>query len=171
MKLWNDNASWIVEGEEELLAWLRSEAERENGPSTVDFVLVDDDHIAELNEHYLRHEGVTDVIAFDLRSEADEEMEFLAVDEEDVEDSEGEVYVCLEQAARQANEYQASLVGEVSRLLLHGLLHLSGWRDSTDDERSRMHRREDEGLARAQESQGEFAWSVAPNAAPNGGQT
>lgn len=91
-------------------------------------VFVDDRRMRELNRKYLRHDRTTDVLSFSYgtRRRLD-----------------GEIVVNLDQARRQAPQYGGTYQQEVSRLIVHGLLHLAGHDDATNAERERMHRRED----------------------------
>jgi probable rRNA maturation factor len=99
----------------------------------VSLVFCDDDRIAGLNRDWLAHQGPTDVIAFGFS--------------EGGEDPEGEVYIDLAQAARQAPEFGASLDEEVRRLVVHGLLHLLGYDDLKTQDRRRMTARQEELVA------------------------
>lgn len=176
MKLFFDLEGWSMEGEEGFLAWLRDEFRREEGEGDVNLVLVDNEVIEELNGAYLGHEGPTDVISFNLDDEDDDE--FVAAEDEEGEENEtdsgenafpaGEVYVSLDMADLQAREYQVSLTDEVSRLLLHGVLHIAGWLDDSDENRAAMSRREDEGLARARGEGGTLPWNLHGPAAMEG---
>jgi probable rRNA maturation factor len=51
----------------------------------------------------------------------------------------GEIYVSLETARRQANEYGVAVVNELARLAVHGALHLLGYDDASDEDRKTMH--------------------------------
>jgi probable rRNA maturation factor len=55
----------------------------------------------------------------------------------------GDVVVCVDRAAEQAEEYRVGLGNELARLTIHGLLHLAGMNDATRVQRARMRRRED----------------------------
>ena len=101
--------------------------ERKKGVS-VSIVFTDDRFIKNMNRRYLRHDRTTDVIAFPLGSGP-------GVD--------GEVYVNLNQAKRQAKFYGVPFHREVKRLVVHGTLHLLGYRDSSPGLKARMRRRED----------------------------
>ncbi len=79
-------------------------------------ILVNDDYIADLNRRYRRVDGATDVLAFDLgRSERSDG------------EAEGEVYVSLDRAQRQAKDLNIPMAEESVRLIIHGLLHLVGY--------------------------------------------
>lgn len=173
---------WELRGEDNLLAWLASEARSQSGPASVNFILVDDEDITSLNEQFLQHEGPTDVIAFDLRQDNNSEGSFGegerssmglqemssmedTIEPEIASDSvpgddfpDAEVYVSLETARAQAIEYNCTVTEEVSRLMLHGLLHLSGFRDDDVDHRRIMAEHEDAGLNRAGREIGVLAW-------------
>ena len=84
----------------------------------VDLVFCGDDRIAELNLEWLEREGPTDCIAFDLREEKAPSL------------VEGEVYIDISQAERQAPEFEATIDEELRRLIIHGLLHLLGYTDT-----------------------------------------
>jgi probable rRNA maturation factor len=103
--------------------------------TSIDFIIISARKMAELHRRYLRLPGATDVLAFDL---SDNGMPV-----------EGEVYICLDRARRQAAEYGVSLPSEVARLAVHGLLHLAGEEDSTGAGRMRMRRLEDLALRKA----------------------
>lgn len=97
----------------------------------VSVVFTNDRHMRRMNKTFLGHDFVTDVIAFPLQ---------------DAMDVDAEVYVNLDQAARQARQEEVTFGEEVRRLLIHGTLHLLGYRDSAKTERQRMRQLEDQYL-------------------------
>lgn len=94
----------------------------------VSVVFTDDRHMRRINRTFLGHDAVTDVIAFPLH---------------DAMEVDAEVYVNLDQAARQALQEAVSFADEVRRLLIHGTLHVLGYRDKAKADRGRMRKRED----------------------------
>jgi rRNA maturation RNase YbeY len=99
---------------------LRSEGLRRG---MVRIVFHDDAASRRMNRTYLRHDRVTDVISFPLETRPA---------------LEGEIYVNLDQARRQADRFEVSYGNEVARLLAHGALHLAGYEDATTAGRRRM---------------------------------
>jgi len=95
------------------------------GLGDVTVIFVDDARITELNREFLGRDFPTDVLAFDLRDPSPEGPS-------------GEVYVCLERAEEQAQEFGVPYEEEVARLVFHGLLHLAGFEDATPEDRRRM---------------------------------
>ncbi len=85
-----------------------------------------------INRKFLRHNESTDVIAFPLQ-------DGIGLD--------GELYVNLDRAKDQARGAGVSYREEVLRLLIHGTLHLLGYRDTTKALKMKMTRKEDMFLA------------------------
>jgi probable rRNA maturation factor len=88
----------------------------------ISVALVGDAEIAALNEQYLSHEGPTDVISFHLHDRGEPPL--------------GDVYVGVEQAARQAAGFAVGADEEVLRLAVHGTLHVLGYEHPEDDDRA-----------------------------------
>ncbi|HED09893.1 MAG TPA: rRNA maturation RNase YbeY [Caldithrix abyssi] len=85
-------------------------------------ICTDDTLISDLHNTYFNDPDTTDVITFDLGEDA----------------VEGEIYVCVDQAARQAKEFGVSTPNEIRRLIIHGLLHLAGYDDREEADRREM---------------------------------
>lgn len=110
---------------------VRSVLGNRNGEISV--IFVDSRRCKTLNRTFLGHDYVTDVISFTL---------------EPAPRLEGEVYVNLDRARQQANEYEVKFTHEVLRLVIHGTLHLIGYDDATASKRKRMTMQEDRYLQR-----------------------
>ncbi len=96
-------------------------------------IFTDADTIQDLNSRFLGHDRVTDVMAFRL-------------DDDDT-NLWGEVYVCVNQARVQSEMYHVPLLHELTRLVIHGVLHLMDLDDGDPDARAEMTRKEDRYLA------------------------
>lgn len=94
--------------------------------------IVDDAHMAELNEAHLAHQGPTDVLTFDLR------------DSENSPRIEGQIVISIDTARREAAERGHSLEAELALYAIHGTLHLLGHDDHDAAEAAAMHKLEDE---------------------------
>ena len=98
--------------------------------------VVGDEQMAQLHEQYKDVSGTTDVLTFDLGEDLDENQ------------IEGEIIVCLDEAARQAAQRGHSVRHELLLYVVHGILHLLGEDDHEPDDFKRMHDREDQILTR-----------------------
>jgi len=95
----------------------------------ITLVLTDDNFLLDLNRRFLHHDYKTDVISFNLGERG-------IID--------GEIYVSVDRARVQAKRYKVTTEAEVLRLIIHGILHLTGWDDETRSQKLRMRRRENE---------------------------
>ena len=94
-------------------------------------VLVNAKESAAMNEKFLGHEGPTDVITFDYQdSESKIENPQLQLH--------GEIFICVEEAAKQAKEFKTTWQLELARYVIHGILHLAGHDDLKPAARRRM---------------------------------
>ena len=96
----------------------------------------DDRWIQKLNRRYLGRDAPTDVLAFPQEENPQSEEHLL-----------GDVAISEETAARQAGERGHDQAKELELLLVHGILHLTGWRDETPSQRRAMMRRAEEVLS------------------------
>jgi len=106
------------------------------GDAALSLSLVRDDAIRALNQRYRGRDAPTDVLSFPLEEAIAPERML------------GDVVISVETARRQAAAYDASIQREVYRLLIHGLLHLTGHDHVEAPERNFM-RREERRLAKA----------------------
>ena len=88
----------------------------------ISIVLVGDAKIKALNKKYRKSNKVTDVLAFDY----------------------GEIFICLSQAKKQAKKLGHSLKEELAILLIHGILHLTGYKDKTKKDLNKMLKKQKE---------------------------
>ncbi len=108
-------------------------------PLEVGVVVTTDAEVHALNRQYLGHDYQTDVISFGMAEEGSEEF----ITPEERPQYLGDVVISYDRAAEQAPEYGHSAEREVATLLVHGLLHLLGYDDTTDPDREKMHKRQD----------------------------
>jgi probable rRNA maturation factor len=107
--------------------------------SELSIVLVDDDQMSSLNKKYRNRRGSTNVLAFAMR-----EGEFGDISPQLL----GDVIISLPTAQREAEEAGISLDNMISRLLIHGILHLVGFEhDRGEDAAREMEERSSELLA------------------------
>lgn len=99
--------------------------------AVVEVTVADDALLAELNREYRRREGPTDVLAFPIgRDPVEPEQIWLW----------GEVYVSVDRAREQAERRRVAVDEELAALVAHGLLHLAGYEDDSDEARAEMER-------------------------------
>lgn len=85
--------------------------------------------IIALNQKYLNHDYNTDIITFDYRVDLANPID-------------GEIFISFEDAQKNAEKYKVSLNNELMRLIIHGVLHLSGFDDKSPIEKRKMKKME-----------------------------
>jgi rRNA maturation RNase YbeY len=95
----------------------------------LNFIFTSDDILFELNQQYLGHTTLTDIITFDL-SETRHKLE-------------GDIYISIDRARENAGNFKEPLDREIKRLIIHGVLHLAGYKDKTKAEKAGMHSKEE----------------------------
>lgn len=112
--------------DEELLTTAAAEVLADAGVAdgSLSIAVVDDEHIHRLNRRYLQHDYPTDVLSFAL----EERQGYI----------EGEVIVSADTAAANSLEYGLAPHDELLLYVIHGVLHLVGYRDKSDHDTAEM---------------------------------
>jgi len=111
-------------------SWIIQTAENEDHKiGVLNYILTNDDILVQLNKEYLRHFTLTDIITFDL-SESDGLLT-------------GDIYISVDRARENAKKFKDSLNSEIKRLMIHGVLHLIGYKDKSQSERELMRAKEE----------------------------
>jgi probable rRNA maturation factor len=106
-------------------------AEGNRLPGDISFIITGDSEIKNINNEFLGHDFNTDVITFDYNK-----GDIVA----------GEIYISKDTVKDNAADYNVSLQEELKRVIIHGVLHLMGMDDSSEEERNAMHEVEDRWL-------------------------
>lgn len=96
------------------------------------YVFCSDKYLLEMNTSYLAHDTLTDIITFD-HSETGNAIE-------------GEIYISIDRVMENAKDRKLNFEDELYRVMIHGVLHLCGFKDKTDTEKFTMRNKENEYL-------------------------
>lgn len=99
----------------------------------VTVVFCSDEFLLDMNKQYLDHDYYTDIITFDY-------VEKNVIS--------GDLFISLDRVNENAENYGISQVKELYRVVLHGVLHLVGYKDKTDEEQEEMTKMEEFYLAK-----------------------
>jgi probable rRNA maturation factor len=128
-------------------------AELEIKKAEIGICLATAPEMTRLNETFLKHKGSTDVITFDYANKVAQASRLPRPSNRRQSSSRdgcatlhGEIFVCVDEAVLQARQFGTSWQSEVIRYLVHGVLHLLGFDDSSAGARRKMKREENRRL-------------------------
>ena len=100
----------------------------------LNFILCSDEYLLRINQDFLQHDDYTDVITFDNS----EELKTII----------GDIFISLERIKENAIEFNSTVIKELCRVIIHGTLHLLGYKDKTKAAKTLMTEKEDFYLAK-----------------------
>jgi len=104
---------------------------KKNYKSVINLIFTSDRQMHALNKYFRNKDNSTDVLSFNI-DDLDEENSVF-----------GEIYISVDIARKQANNYNAPLTEEILRLSCHGMLHLIGYDHIKKDDKKKMKEREE----------------------------
>ena len=108
--------------------WLRLVAESEiKRIGDISIIFCSDNYILDINQRYLQHDYFTDIITFDY-CEGDKLS--------------GDLFISIDSVKENAMEYGSEFSDELNRVIVHGILHLIGYYDHTEEDIAMMRKKE-----------------------------
>jgi len=97
----------------------------------INYIFCSDKYLLEINKKFLNHDYYTDIITFDNCMN-----DIINAD----------IFISIDRVKENSKKYNAAFFEELNRVMIHGILHLIGFNDSTDIEKKQMRRRENKCL-------------------------
>ena len=94
----------------------------------VNLIFCSDEYLLKMNVEYLQHDYYTDIISFDY-CEDDRIL--------------GDLFISKDRVLDNAEQNSVTFVAELQRVIVHGVLHLCGYKDKSEDEQKLMRIKED----------------------------
>lgn len=122
-----ENTSEIIE--ENIKPWIEKIIiTEEKRLGEINYIFCDDEYLLKINQDYLQHDYYTDIITFDnVRGKT----------------ISGEIFVSLQRIKDNASLISKNYEEEKKRVIAHGILHLCGYKDKTEEEQKTMRAKED----------------------------
>ena len=112
--------------------WLIQVAKKENMTvGNINIVFYNDEQLLKYNKQYLNHNTLTDIITFDYSEEKR---------------LHGDIYISIERVEENAQKFNYDFEEELRRVMVHGILHLCGYKDKTNADKILMKQKEEESL-------------------------
>lgn len=113
----------------ETTAWIKAvAAEYGRKVGEIGYMFVNDEKILEVNREYLGHDYYTDIITFDYTENGK---------------INGDIFISVDTVKSNAEKFNVTYDNELMRVIIHGVLHLTGQNDKTPETEKVMHQKED----------------------------
>lgn len=113
-------------------SWITQQIlDRGKKPAEIAFIFTSNEDLKKINRTYLNHNYFTDVITFGYG------------DEDHIS---GDIFISVEEVQINAGRFGTHFEEEMRRVMIHGILHLLGYRDGNDKEREKMKKMEEDAL-------------------------
>jgi rRNA maturation RNase YbeY len=118
-----------------LKKWITNVISSENKQKgDINFIFCNDSFLSQLNLQYLKHNTLTDIITFDYSQDNKGLIS-------------GDIFISIDRVKENAAELKLSFSEELQRVMIHGILHLLGYKDKTTAEKNLMRQKEDISLS------------------------
>lgn len=133
IECFNEHPHLTLEKEHELISFLEQDLINLKQWDTfnIRIIFLTDDALLKINQEFLKHDYYTDIITFDLSTSP--------------EDLDSDIYISLDRVQENAVIFKTDYQQELLRVIFHGILHLQGFKDETEEEQQIM-REEEESL-------------------------
>lgn len=130
INFFNEDTNYKLKGKIAVKKWI-SEAIAAEGYylAELNFILCSDDYLLRINQDFLQHDYYTDVITFDNS----EELKTIL----------GDIFISIDRIKDNAKQNQADTFDELCRIMIHGTLHLLGYKDKSKKDKTTMTAKED----------------------------
>jgi probable rRNA maturation factor len=129
----NYETDFELVNESAIESWIgRIIASEQKSEGEISYVFCDDEYLLELNQQYLQHDTLTDIISFDysLGNELS-----------------GDIFISVERVRENAEIFNQSFENELLRVISHGVLHYCGYKDKSEADEQLMRQKENEKMA------------------------
>jgi rRNA maturation RNase YbeY len=114
--------------------WLKEIANLEGFKvAELNYIFCSDEYLYKINVEYLNHKTYTDIITFD-NSEKDKKIE-------------GDIFISIPRVKENSKKENVPFEKELSRVMSHGMLHLMGYKDKSDEDRASMRKMENKAIS------------------------
>ena len=119
--------------ETQVIDWIKKVVVSEGKElGAISIVFTSDEYLLKVNIEYLEHNYFTDIITFDYCND-------LIVS--------GDLLLSVDRVRENAKSFDVYFITEIRRVIVHGVLHLCGYKDKTSEEQTEMRKKEDTYLA------------------------
>jgi len=117
--------SFKLKEKTKLKAWLETVVTHHSGKiGFLNYIFCDDAYLLNINQEYLQHDTLTDIITFRYQEQPNP--------------LESDIYISVERVRENATAFGVTFEQELRRVMVHGVLHLLGFKDKTTQQEKAM---------------------------------
>lgn len=125
----SEDVDFHLVNEKQIIKWIKNSVKKEGKTiSELSYIFCSDEYLHKMNLEYLNHDTYTDIITFDYT-----EGNIVS----------GDIFISIDRVKENALEFNTEFLNELSRVTIHGVLHLAGYKDKTTKEKELMRSKED----------------------------
>ncbi len=129
VRFYSQDIPFVLQQKIRLKTWLISSIQNEKKiPGDINYIFCSDEHLYDMNVKYLNHDTYTDIITFDY-SEKNQVA--------------GDMFVSIDRVKENAKTLKIPFKTELHRVMVHGVLHLCGYKDKSPKDEKNMRAMED----------------------------
>jgi len=130
-----EGISYKLKNKTQVRQWIKDTIHAEGFKlNELSYIFCSDAYLIRINQQYLDHDTYTDIITFD-NSEITGEIT-------------GDIFISIDRIRENAAKFGQSVVDELHRVIIHGALHLLGYKDKTPEDNKTMTKKEDQYLGK-----------------------
>jgi len=135
ISFFEQDISFKLKDKRKVKQWLKATIEAEGfALDDLTYIFCSDAYLLQINQQYLDHDTYTDIITFDNSVEA--------------QDINGDIFISIDRIHENAVKFGQTFTDELHRVIVHGVLHLLGYKDKTPNDNKKMTQKEDEYLGK-----------------------
>jgi probable rRNA maturation factor len=134
IEFFSEDIEFSLDNPEQISDWIADVIEQNDQELvSLTYIFCSDEYLHQINLEYLDHDTLTDIITFDNA---------------DIEGTiEGDIFISIDRVRDNAATHSTSFENELHRVIIHGVLHLLGFKDKTPEQEATMRKLEDSSLS------------------------
>lgn len=127
--LFEEDVTLKIKNKLNIKKWLKETIENEGYKlGELNYIFCSDEYLHQMNVSYLNHDTLTDIITFDNSN-----IEGKII---------GDIFISVDRVAENAKKFEVEFIDELNRVMVHGALHLVGYKDKKKEEQEKMRAKE-----------------------------
>ncbi len=128
----SEDVDFQLENEQKTIDWIVSTIHQEGKSVTeISYIFCSDEYLYQMNLDYLNHDTYTDIITFDYT-----ENSIVS----------GDIFISVDRVKENAEKFKTTFELELHRVMIHGVLHICGYKDKSKLHKEEMRKKEDSSL-------------------------